>query len=247
MLNRIPTSTFNWIFLIGIALLFIELFFFNSGLVFTLLLFSFLSFIGRKNYHKTIGKVLFWVGIIILFLTIINMLAVRFLVIAAIALFFIHYKKSTDEPEKVDPANSRHQQGTGASQTHENLVYVEPLFRNRFFGSEKTSEKPYQWRDINVHGGFGDKIIDLSNTVLPDDPVISIRQVVGNVKIYVPYDVEVSILHSSLFGRATIFNKKHLQLFNQSLSYQTEDYGTGAPRVKIVTSLMSGDIEVKRI
>lgn len=246
MFSRIPTSTFNWIFMIGIALLFVELLFFNSGLVFTLLFFSFLSFIGRKHYHKTIGKILFWAGIIILFFTVINMLAVRFLIIAAIVLFFIHYKKAKDEPDRIEPQFSNANQGTSAKKEGP-LVQIEPLFKNRLFGSDKTPEKPYQWRDINIHGGFGDKVIDLSNTVLPDDPVISIRQVVGNVIVYVPYDVEVMITHSAAFGRATIFQQQHVQLFNQCITYQTGDYERNAPRVKIFTSIMSGDIEVKRI
>ncbi|MCD8508614.1 MAG: cell wall-active antibiotics response protein LiaF [Bacillus sp. (in: Bacteria)] len=244
MFSRIPTSTFNWIFMIGIALLFIELLFFNSGLVFTLLFFSFISFIGRKHYHKTIGKIFFWAGIIILFFTVINMLAVRFLIIAVIVLFFIHYKKAKDEPDRIEPQFSN---ASTAGKKDGPLAQIEPLFKNRFFGTDKTPERPYQWRDINIHGGFGDKVVDLSNTVLPDDPVISIRQIVGNVKIYVPYDVEVMITHSAAFGRATIFQQQHEQLFNQCITYRTEDYETNTPRVKIVTSIMSGDIEVKRI
>lgn len=77
--------------------------------------------------------------------------------------------------------------------------------------------------------------------------VISIRHMVGNIQVYVPYEVEVSIHHSSVFGRAHIFDKHHWNLMNKSLLYQTKAYDTNFPRVKIVTSVLSGDIEVKRI
>lgn len=91
-------------------------------------------------------------------------------------------------------------------------------------------------------------LLDLSNTVLPNDTaVISIRHVIGNIEIYVPYEVEVSIHHSSVFGKAHILGKHHLKLMNKSIHYQTANYDTAYPRVKIITSLFSGDIEVKRI
>jgi len=77
--------------------------------------------------------------------------------------------------------------------------------------------------------------------------VISIRHIMGKIEIYVPYEVEVSIHHSSVFGRAHIFSQHHWELMNKSLFYQTENYDTSYPRVKIITSIFSGDIEVKRI
>lgn len=115
------------------------------------------------------------------------------------------------------------------------------------FGDQSTTEHAYYWQDINIHGAFGDRVIDLSNTVLPEDTaVISIRHLIGNIEIHVPYEVGVSIHHSSIFGRAHILGE-HRNLMNQSLSYQTEGYTATYPRVKIITSLLSGDIEVKRI
>ena len=128
------------------------------------------------------------------------------------------------------------------------LINIEPLFKNRFLGDLRTKDHPYEWRDINIHGGFGERTIDLSNTVLPvDEAVISIRHFAGKIMIYVPYEVEVSVHHSSLFGRVHLFNKHHIKLMNHSVSYQTKEYVHQKPRVKIITSIFSGDLEVKRI
>src|SRR5699024_42966 len=113
---------------------------------------------------------------------------------------------------------------------------------------QKTSDTAYQWRDIHIHGAFGARVIDLSNTVLPNETaVISIRHLMCYIEIYVPYEVEVSIQHSSIFVRTHIFGEHHWNLVNKTLFYQTENYDQATPRVKIVTSILSGDIEVKRI
>lgn len=243
MLDRISTNSLNWILLIGVALLFIELIFFKSGLVFSLFFLSFLVYIGKKKYHRTLGKIIFWIGIVSIFFNVINMIAIRFVVIAAVILFFIHYRRSQNEPEIIKPVMDEY-----AATYHANsMIKMKPLFQNKFFGNLETSEIPYQWQDINIHGGIGDRIIDLSNTVLPDDPVISIRHLIGNITIFVPYEVEVRIHHSSVIGRANFFEHRHRSLMNKTCIYETENYRENTPRVKIITSLLSGDIEVKRI
>ncbi|WP_096189567.1 cell wall-active antibiotics response protein LiaF [Evansella halocellulosilytica] len=242
MFQHMPTHTFNWIFMIGIFLFVLELLFFDPGLAFSAILMILLTYFGKKYYHNITGKILFWFGIVSLFATFLSLMAVRFLFIAIIVMFFIHYHRSKNNPEWIKP-----QFDETKTKPKESVVHIEPLFKNRFFGKQKTSHAPYQWRDINIHGGIGDKVIDLSNTVIREDAVISIRHGFGNIKIYVPYEVEVKIDHSAVFGRAMIFQEKHDSLFNKTLSYQTENYTDGEPRVKIVTSILSGDIEVKRI
>lgn len=250
MFSRISVNTVNWILITGALLLVAEILFFNTGLVFSLLFLGFLTYMGWKNFSHAVGKIFFFIGIISVFFTVVNMMAVRFVVVAAIILFAINYRRSSREPEYIKPKTSDMVAVSNTVEVREEpLIRKEPLFRNRFFGRQETDEVPYRWQDVNIHSGFGDKIIDLSNTVLPDHPVISVRHFIGNIKIYVPYEVEVSLHHSSVFGRAAVFQKKHDSLVNQTLLYETENYGreTGNPELKIVTSVFSGDIEVKRI
>ena len=243
MFQRLSTDILNWIIIIGVILFIIELSFFNGGLIILAIFSGLLIYIGWKKFTQLWGKIVFWIGVISLLLSVLNMMAVRFLIVVAIVLFIVHYLKSKEEAEHLFPKFSPHDEAVG-----EPIFQVKPLFHHRVFGDEKTSERAYSWRDINIHGGFGDRIIDLSNTVLPDDTaVISVRHILGNLEIYVPYEVEVSIHHSSIFGKATILGNPPLQLLNETLSYQTEGYNSNYPRVKIITSLVSGDIEVKRI
>ncbi|TFJ91811.1 cell wall-active antibiotics response protein LiaF [Lentibacillus salicampi] len=242
MFQRLSTDTFNWILIIGVILFVIEIAFFHGGAIVSALFSTAFVYVGWKNFTQLWGKILFWLGVVGLIFAILNMLAVRFLILAAIVIFLINYSKSKQEAEHIHPELTRDVVNA------DEVIHVKPLFDHKIFGDQHTADTSYQWRDINIHGVFGDRIIDLSNTVLPNDTsVISIRHVVGNIIIYVPYEVEISVHHSSIFGRAHILGKHHRKLMNQSLLYQTENYDTTLPRVKIVTSLLSGDIEVKRI
>lgn len=243
MFRRLSTDTLNWILIIGVILFIIELAFFHGGMIATALFFGLLIYIGWKNYKQLWSKIMFWVGVVGLIFAVLNMLAVRFLIVAAIVLFLINYSKSKKEAEIIKPILPKHQEINT-----DPIVEFKPLFNHKIFDDQRTEETAYQWRDINIHGAFGNRVIDLSNTVLPNDTaVISIRHLVGSIEIYVPYEVEVSIHHSSVLGRAHILGQHNWSLMNQSLFYQTENYDSTFPRVKIVTSLLSGDIEVKRI
>ncbi|HLR03653.1 MAG TPA: cell wall-active antibiotics response protein LiaF [Virgibacillus sp.] len=244
MFRGLSTDTLNWIIIIGVILFIVEIAFFHGGMIVSALLCAVLIYVGWKNYTQLWGKIIFWLGIVGLILSILNMLAVRFLIVAAIVLFLMNYYKSKQEKEDVAPDL----QGDGKVIT-DPVVNVEPLFTHKIFGDQKTDGMAYQWRDVNIHGVFGDRVIDLSNTVLPDDTaIISIRHIIGDIEIYIPYEVEVSIHHSSIFGRAHIFGEHHWNLFNQTFHYQTLDYDqTKRPRIKIITSLFSGNIEVRRI
>lgn len=243
MFRRLSTDTLNWILIIGVVLFIIEIAFFGGGMIISALFCGLFIYVGWKKFYRLWGKVFFWMGIIGLAFAIFNMMAVRFLIIAFIILFIVNYSKSKKEAERIQPRVTADIDGN-----QEKMIKTKPLFEPKLFGEQQTEDHAYPWSDINIHGVFGDRVIDLSNTVLPDDTaVISIRHIIGNIEIYVPYEVEVSIHHSSVFGRAHIFGTHHWQLMNQSLLYRTEKYDSGQPRVKIITSLISGDIEVKRI
>jgi len=242
MLKRFRTDTFNWILIIGLILLIFEIIFFHGGALFQVFFSALFLYIGWKNFYKLWGKILFWIFLISFIFSLFNILAVRFLIVTVLVLWILDYAKKKKEDEFITPTlpGEEVKQGT--------IIQMEPLFDHTLFEDQKTEETAYGWRDINIHSVFGDKIIDLTNTVLPNDTaVISMRHFMGNIEIYVPYEVEVSIHHSSVFGRAHILGEHHWKLMNKSLFYQTENYGRSFPRVKIITSIFSGDIEVKRI
>lgn len=244
MLKRLSTDTINWIIIIGVVLFVIEIAFFHGGMIGTAVFTGLLAYIGWKNYSTLWGKVIFWIGVIGFIFAFLNMIAIRFLIIVFLVLLLIDYAKSKNENEKIEPKAYIEEK----KYDDEPMVKMNPLFKQMLYGDQYTESRAYEWQDINIHGGIGDRIIDLSNTVLPEDTaIISIRHFVGNIIIYVPYETELMIHHSAIFGKAYILNKKHYNLMNQNLSYKTANYDTTYSRIKIITSLGSGNIEVKRI
>jgi len=130
----------------------------------------------------------------------------------------------------------------------ETTIKEQSLFQNRFFGQQQTPDHVYEWNDVNIQAGIGDTVIDLSYTVLPKgETVIFIRNVMGKVTIMVPYDVEVSVNHSVFFGSARILDFNESSLINRLIKVETADYEQANQKVKVFTSMMIGDVEVKRV
>jgi lia operon protein LiaF len=243
MLNKFRTERFSWILLIGIIMLLFEMSFYDGGVVFFLLTTFGCIYLGRKRLPRTSGKLLFWFGVISLSLTILNTMAFRFFLLALLVMVILRFADSKKNPAKVEPEIKQ------TIHDGEEPVYIKrATLQNVWFGRQQTSENVYEWNDINIQGGIGDTIIDLGNTVLPKGTsVISVRHILGNIIIKVPYDIEVSVHHNGLAGAITIFDRVEPRSFNQSVYYQTNDYDQAPMKVKIITSLAVGDLEVKRI
>lgn len=243
MLNKFRTDRFSWILLIGIIMLLFEMSFYDGGVVFFLFITLGCIYLGRKRLPRTSGKILFWFGIISLSLTILNTMAFRFFLLALLVMIILRFAESKKHPTVIEP---------GIKQTFhdgDEPVYIKKAsLQNIWFGRQQTPEHVYEWNDINIQGGVGDTVIDLGNTVLPKGTsVISVRHLLGNIVILVPYDIEVSVHHNGLAGAITIFDSMEPRSFNQSVFYQTSEYDHAPQKVKIITTLAVGDLEVKRV
>ncbi|PLS18499.1 cell wall-active antibiotics response protein [Bacillus sp. M6-12] len=237
------TDLISWILLIGLIVLVLEISFFDGGLIFSLLISAACIYIGRKKRGRTIGRVLFWIGTVTALFTVMNMMAFKFFIMAILAYILFLYIQSRKEPRKVEPVVKE-----PIDTPPLDMVIRKPLLGNKLFGHEKTPDHVYEWNDINIQTGIGDTVIDLSNTVLPKgESVITIRGFIGNIRIFIPYDIEVSVQHSVLAGTAEVLQHHEKRVFNQNISLQTSEYENAEQKVKIVTSLISGNLEVKRI
>lgn len=246
MFNKNNNDYFSWLLLISIMLIMLEVLFFNKGLIFSLLVAAGMVYYGRKRIQRRGGKLLFWVGIIFFSLSVIGMITFRFLLLAIFIYLLIQFAQSKKNPKVVKPILTEPIQPTNPS--GDNLCIREAFFKNTMFGEQKSPEHTYEWNDINIQTGVGDTVIDLSYTVLPEgETVIFIRNVIGNIKILIPYDLEVSVNHSVMVGSINILTFHGEKLFNQNIQVQTPNYDTQEQKIKIFTSLIVGDIEVRRI
>ena len=96
MLNKMKTDYMGWILLIGVVLLILEISFTGGGLLFSLAFSIGCIYLGRKFTKRTIGKILFFIGLISLIITVLNMFVFRFFLMAILIyllLFIINRKK----------------------------------------------------------------------------------------------------------------------------------------------------------
>jgi lia operon protein LiaF len=244
MFKNTKNNYTEWLVIIGVVVLLLEVLFFNSGLVFSLLFSCGMIYLGRKRTGKKFGKFLFFAGIISLIIHVLSMMTFRFLLLAILIHFIIQYTNSKKNPNKIALDIKESEQAL----QEETLIKTKPLFENIFFGQQKTPSSVYEWNDINIQSGIGDTIIDLSYTVLPmGETIIFIRNVIGNIQIQIPYEIEVSVHHSSVFGATTVLENHQAQVFNQAFHLKTAGYDHAEQKVKIFTSLLVGNLEVSRI
>jgi lia operon protein LiaF len=244
MLKNAKNDYTGWLVVIGVVVLLLEILFFNSGLIFSLLFSGGLIYLSRRKAGKKSGKVFFLAGIIILLISVFSMMTFKFLLLAILLHFIIQYSNSKKNPNKIT-LDIKESEQAGQEET---LIKTKPLFENIFFGQQKTPSGVYEWNDINIQSGIGDTIIDLSYTVLPKgETIIFVRNIIGNIQIQVPYEIEVSVQHSCVVGSTTVLENHQSQVFNQAFHLKTAGYDQAEQKVKIFTSLLVGNLEVSRI
>lgn len=243
MLRNVKTDYLNWILLIGILLLLLEVLFFNGGLIVTFILSIGCIYLGKKWRPRFVGKAFFWIGWIWLIVTVLNMMTFRYFLCVVLLYIIVQFFQSQKQPKHVKPIILEAKSETGST-----FIKRQKIFENKFFKSQKTPEHVYEWNDVNVQVGVGNTVIDLSDTVLPKgEAIISIRGFIGDVQILVPYEVEVHLNHSIIAGSVAIFQEQEQRVVNETIVYETADYEQAEQKVKLITSVITGKLEVKRI
>jgi lia operon protein LiaF len=244
MFKQLKDNYANWVYVVG-GFLLLEIFVFNPGLIFSLLVSIGMIYIAKKSLKGGPGKILFWIGLLLLIVSVLNMVTVKIILLSILAyyIFQLFQKKNTTDiikPIIRDKETVTH--------TEEPILKKKAIFTNSFYNRNVTPDHVYEWNDINIQCGITNTTVDLSYTVLPEgETVIMIKNIVGDVKVYIPYDMEVSINHSILFGSYHIFGEAEENVWNQNVSIRTANFDQAETRVKIFTSFIAGNLEVKRI
>lgn len=113
-----------------------------------------------------------------------------------------------------------------------------------WIGNERIGNSVYEWDDINFSIFAGDTIIDLGNTLLPkDESYVVIRKGFGKTRILVPVGVGIMIEHSAISGKIK-FEGEFFSLKNESVKLYSEQYEESTRKIKIITNILIGDLEV---
>jgi lia operon protein LiaF len=201
----------------------------------------FLTNIGMKkrmNYPSTSANLFFYGGII---LTITNLFQLfSILSVIAFAIIYIGYLIFINNKGK-----SISNPITFEESTQTGTLEVKPLLDNKFISNVHLKNNVFELKDLDYFFGFGEVEIDLTSTLIPEgETVLVIHGIAGNITLDVPYDLDVSIHHSTLYGKLRIFSH-YLHGFNKTCKYRTENYHSSNRKVKIITSIAIGKIEVK--
>ncbi|MDR1521766.1 MAG: cell wall-active antibiotics response protein LiaF [Streptococcaceae bacterium] len=116
--------------------------------------------------------------------------------------------------------------------------------RYKWIGQNNIGQETYEWDDINLFMLAGDIIIDLKETLLPkEDSVITLQIIFGRVRIIIPSDIGVHVIHYTLIGEL-YFDEDRYKLRNESVDIYSENYDEAIRHLKILTNVGFGEIEV---
>jgi len=200
---------------------------------------SVVGFRWLKTKNSFVSYIILACGVGLLLFSIFT--SFSFTLIFAVLIVYNAYQlfRSSSNPSKVDVNVEPNPFNTQA------YVQIDPYFKNKIVGQFRSIPENYAVEDINIQTGFGDVSIDLLNTIIPaGETVILIRGVIGNIYLDIPSDVGLSVQMSLFAGKMKLLQDSKT-VFNQTQKFQTADYKSSARKVKIVTSLLVGDIEVK--
>lgn len=119
-----------------------------------------------------------------------------------------------------------------------------PQKKHTLIGSCLLTGSRWELTDLDIWQGIGDVKIDLSHANISENKsTIVINGWIGDVDIFVPYDLDVMVIARVTLGEIKIFGNKESGL-NRSTTIETTGYSKAVKRVEIVVNLFIGDIDV---
>ncbi|TCP58007.1 lia operon protein LiaF [Tumebacillus sp. BK434] len=118
-------------------------------------------------------------------------------------------------------------------------------FSGSLVGTLRMLNHPFDLDGLNVSYGVCDVKIDLSKAILPEgETTIVIAALIGDIDIYVPYDLDVSVAASVSAGNLEVLGTKQGGL-NCQMEKTSPGYSSASRKVKISISVLLGDVDVR--
>ncbi|MBW8348699.1 hypothetical protein K0H71_04435 [Bacillus sp. IITD106] len=238
MKNMSKTSLIGWFMLISAIGMGIEILF-NWRLFIPLVIGCFLLYTAKNRRKKSSARLI--IGLFLIVIPILSSAFLKFFIFVAVIYALIEYSKTkkhsrtivvqTVEPEPKSSLFKKKQ----------------PFIKNILFGSQKKVNEVFEWDDINIQCGLGDTVVDLGMTMLPPgESTVVIRSFIGNVQLLVPFDASVVVNHSGISGKLKVFDEE-TEIFNSNIIYHPDSNEEAVRTIKIITNVMIGNVEVRRI
>ncbi|MDQ0299860.1 lia operon protein LiaF [Salibacterium salarium] len=131
--------------------------------------------------------------------------------------------------------------------TIRNEPIVTPSQKNIFIGDFKLMKRTFALQDMNLKYGIGDIAIDFSKAIVDEgETVVVLHGGIGDVDLYIPSDLNISIQASASLGDINVFKHRE-EGINKQAVVQTENYKESNRKVKIIISVILGDIDVRYV
>jgi lia operon protein LiaF len=119
--------------------------------------------------------------------------------------------------------------------------------RGRFTGVVHLMDREHKLEGFDLSCAIADVKIDLSRAIIPaGEHLIRIDGLVGNVDIYVPYDLAVSVNASVRAGALNVMRTERGGAGPGPAGvFETAGYGEAVSKVKIAVTLLVGDVNVR--
>jgi len=223
--HKISTDQLTYIVIGFVIIVLVELSFFNNGGVVLLIIGALLLYF----HFKTQKRFLLWIGALFLLLALLNLWTLRLFILGT--LIYLMYKQFTKSVEFITftqpPLNAT-------------------VERKKLIGMTPPAEEAYEWKDVQIQRLLGDITIDVTETILPaGKSFISIQQAIGNVRILVPYEVQVRLHYTTIYGEACCMNAAPKRLINEQLQFE-DGYDAAKRTLVIYVASWIGDVEVQR-
>lgn len=119
--------------------------------------------------------------------------------------------------------------------------------RSSLIGDFYLTSGRFELESLYIWNGIGDVVIDLSRALIQgEEVVLAVKGWIGDVTIYVPVDLPVSVAAEVTIGDLDVFGHRQGGI-SRSVVMRSDNFEQAPQKAKINISLIIGDIDVKYI
>lgn len=121
--------------------------------------------------------------------------------------------------------------------------------RSGFIGDMYIGQDTWELKPMNISHFIGDTRIDLTKAIIPyGETRLQISAFIGDVKIYVPDDIDlkVSVTSSVFLGEISVM-ERYESGFGKSMKLESPQYDDAEKRLRVEVSMFLGDVVVKKV
>ncbi|WP_158211658.1 cell wall-active antibiotics response protein LiaF [Alkalihalobacterium alkalinitrilicum] len=249
------------IILIGLSALFNTIGFnFHLGLLIGPLIFFVIGLFFYRRGHRWLSIIFLLIGLVTFFDNVVG-INIAGIIVAMVFIYFGYRLLTGSQKTKEHGSFDIDKEIDALGKTEEATIIKEkpkqeepvkkvhstPSFRSALIGDFRLLSDRYELQDMNIRNGIGDIKIDLSKAIIPEgETVIIIHGWIGDIDVYAPYDLDLSVQAMVTIGDLDILDSRQSGI-NRNIAIATKEYKQAPRRVKLVLSLFIGDIDVRYV